>query len=40
MIAGDDLLRTGMKQVLVCRELRADETVESVTALMQQATRK
>lgn len=40
VIAGDDLLRQGMKQVLVCRELRADETVESVTALMQQATRK
>lgn len=40
VIAGDDLLRQGMKQVLVCRELRADETAESVTALMQQATRK
>lgn len=40
VIAGDDLLRKGMKQVLVCRELRAGETVESVTALMQQASVK
>lgn len=40
VLAGEDLARPGMKQVMVCRELRAEETVESVTELMQQVTTK